>query len=585
MVTNDRKDSYVINSRKRKKAALLMAVLTAALALALLTGCSGGQAEDDGIIRLRWVTYGTSVPSDLKKVVEAANAYSADKIGVTVDLEVQPSEMINLIMASGEYYDMIYTCEWLNVYDTKAAKGMYYDITDLVKEETPALYDTIGEFWEAAELGGRYYGVPTLKDMGTEMMFRMNADYFEGEKGMQIPERMELADLEPYLEAYKKDYPHKYPLAMDRGGIPGFTNFLDRVIGNIIVIPYEDNAPRVIPMWESEDLMDRYRLLHKWYQKGYIQPDASAVESTTADKSIPVRFGVAWRGYQGYSNPADWGFHVKTPLYDGPYLSRATEQGAMTAICAACPEERARAALRYLELLNTDRKFRDILAYGIEGEHFEYLDNGTVLRTPEGQDRYFVSLYTMGSVVNASVESVSRDYLADPDQWEKVFEGYKEYAIRSRTEGFSYDKSRKEDLIAMITAIYANYETDLRTGTSDPDVVIPKMRKEMEAAGIDELIDDIQQQLDEHLAEVSEAEAEAGAGRPEAGEDTAGAGAATTGVKPGRRTQHKQEKERRVPEQQPLEKRRRPMRIRHRPLQKRRKKNENTARRDTVHDH
>ena len=43
-----------------------MAVLTAALALALLTGCSGGQAEDDGIIRLRWVTYGTSVPSDLK---------------------------------------------------------------------------------------------------------------------------------------------------------------------------------------------------------------------------------------------------------------------------------------------------------------------------------------------------------------------------------------------------------------------------------------------------------------------------------------------------------------------------------------
>ena len=82
----------------------------------------------------------------------------------------------------------------------------------------------------------------------------------------------------------------------------------------------------------------------------------------------------------------------------------------------------------------------------------------------------------------------------------------------------------------MVTAIYANYETDLRTGTSDPDVVIPKMRKEMEAAGIDELIDDIQQQLDEHLAEVSEAEAEAGAGRPEAEEDTAGAGAATAGT-------------------------------------------------------
>ena len=106
----------------------------------------------------------------------------------------------------------------------------------------------------------------------------------------------------------------------------------------------------------------------------------------------------------------------------------------------------------------------------------------------------------MGSVVNASVESVSRDFLADPGQWEKVFQGYKDYSIRSHTQGFVYDTTRKEDLIAIITAIYANYSTDLRTGTLDPDVAIPKMRAEMEAAGIQELIDDIQSQLDEHLA-------------------------------------------------------------------------------------
>ena len=466
----------------------------------LLQGCAARKQEEDGTIRLRWVTYGSSVPADLKEVVEAANAYSAEKIGVTVDLEVQPSEMINLIMASGEYYDMIFTCEWLNNYDKNAAKGLFYDITDLVREETPALYETIGEYWECAEIAKKIYGVPTLKDMGCEMMFRLNADYYEGEKGMKIPERMKFEEIEPYLAAYKADFPHKYPMAMDKSGIPGLTNFLERVIGTIIFIPYEDENPRVLPLWDCEELMKRYRLLHKWYQAGYIASDASAIESTFSDKSIPVRFGVAWKGYQGYSNPADWGFHVKTPLYDGPYISRAMEQGALTGICAGCTEERARAALRYLELLNTDRKFRDILAYGIEGKHFEYLDNGTVLRTEEGNDRYYVGLYTMGSVVNASVESVSRDFLADPGQWEKVFQGYKDYSIRSHTQGFVYDTTRKEDLIAIITAIYANYSTDLRTGTLDPDVAIPKMRAEMEAAGIQELIDDIQSQLDEHLA-------------------------------------------------------------------------------------
>ena len=189
------------------------------------------------------------------------------------------------------------------------------------------------------------------------------------------------------------------------------------------------------------------------------------------------------------------------------YLSRATQQGAMTAICDACDEDHARAALRYLELLNTDRKFRDILAYGIEGKHFEYLENGTVLRTQEGRDRFLPSLYPLGSVVNASVESVSRDFLSDPDQWEKVYQGYREYGIFSKTRGFVYDTTRKEDLIAVITAIYQNYAKDLRTGTSDPDVVVPKMRAEMEKAGVQELIDDIQSQLDEYLAQMERLDA------------------------------------------------------------------------------
>ena len=473
-------------------------MLVIALAALSLTAC-GRRDADDGVVRLRWVTYSVEVPADLKEVVAAANAYSAQKIGVVVDLELQPSEMINLIMASGEYYDIIYTCEWLNRYDTAAGKGLFYDITDLLPKAAPQLYDVIGDYWEAAELDGRIYGVPTLKDMGTEMMYRLNADYFEGEKGMEIPERMAFGDIEPYLAAYKQDHPQKYPLAMDKVGIAGFTNFLERIISRVVVIPY--GQQKAVPLWESDELMERLRLLHRWYSLGYIDPDASAIESETADKSIPVRTGVAWRGYQGYSNPADWGFNVKTSLYDGPYLSRATEQGAMLAVCAACSEEKATAALQYIELLNTDRAFRDILAYGIEGKHFNYMDNGTVLRTQAGRERYAPTLYPLGSVVNASVESVSEDFLADPDQWVKVYQGYEEYAIRSSTQGFVYDQTRKPDIIAAVTAIFANYSTDLFTGTSDPDVVVPKMRSEMEAAGIQELIDDINDQLAAWLRE------------------------------------------------------------------------------------
>ena len=56
---------------------------------------------------------------------------------------------------------------------------------------------------------------------------------------------------------------------------------------------------------------------------------------------------------------------------------------------------KATAALKYIELLNTDRTFRDILAYGIKGKHFDYLENGTVLHTQVGRERYAPALFTM----------------------------------------------------------------------------------------------------------------------------------------------------------------------------------------------
>ncbi|MCR5650398.1 MAG: ABC transporter substrate-binding protein [Lachnospiraceae bacterium] len=488
-----------------KKKMIMQAVLMMC-AVFLLQGCAKKDSGDT--VNLRWITYQASdVPLDAKEVVAAANAVSKEKTGVTVDLEFQPKEKMNLIMASGEYYDMIFTSSWINDYDRNAAAGLYYDITDLVKEETPLLYSSVDPYWDCASVNGRIYAVPVLKDMGAEDMFRLNADYFEKEKGMVIPERMDFKDIEPFLKAYKEDYPDKYPLDMTKSGPAGYMNFLERIVDPIIVLPFGegDEASDVVPFYECEDLIERYRLFHKWYEAGYIHPDAATIESTINDKSIPVRFGVAWKGYQGYSNPEDWGFEVKTSIYDGPFLSRSSEQGAMFAVCAACSKERAKACLKYLELLSTDREFRDILAYGIEGKHFEYLENGTVIRTRTGTDRYNTKLFQTGSDVIASVESVSRAIPTDPDQWKKVYEEYRTDGIYSETGSFAYDPKGYENVISALQAIYSNYASELLTGTSDPDEVIPEIRKKMEDAGMDELLFDVRRQLKEWRSREKEA--------------------------------------------------------------------------------
>ena len=223
-----------------------------------LTGC--GARRDS---RLCWVTYSeTGAPLDAKEVIAAANAVSEEKIGVTVNLEFQPPDKINLMMASGEYYDIVFTCAWTNDFDKNAEAGLYYDITDLVQKETPALYQSIGKYWDCAKINGRIMGIPILKNMGAQNMFRLNADYFEGQKGMEIPEEMDgLEALEPYLKAYKEDFPAKYPIAMDKGGPPGYMNFVEQIAGGIIVIPYdqETEIPQAMALWDCEKVMDRYR--------------------------------------------------------------------------------------------------------------------------------------------------------------------------------------------------------------------------------------------------------------------------------------------------------------------------------------
>ncbi|MCR4655399.1 MAG: hypothetical protein K5770_04120, partial [Lachnospiraceae bacterium] len=265
---------------------ILNLILLSFMAVMTLSGCGGPLGYDpDGAVKLRVVTYDNgNMPLDAKEVIEAANEVSKEKIGVIVELEFQPSDKLNLMMASGEYYDMVFTSSWLNKFDKNASAGLYYDITELVREETPELYESVGEYWDCAKLNGRIFGVPTLKDMGAEDMFRLNADYFEGEKGMEIPERMAFADIEPYLRAYKEDHPESYPLAMDKAGLAGFMNFLERIVDPVVVIPYDDpdgdGSVKAIPLWECDELMNRYRLLHKWYKAGYIHPDAATIDST-----------------------------------------------------------------------------------------------------------------------------------------------------------------------------------------------------------------------------------------------------------------------------------------------------------------
>ena len=340
-----------------------------------------------------------------------------------------------------------------------------------------------------------------LKDLGAEVFFRLNSDYFEGEKGLALPEEMAFEDLEPLLAMYKADFPDKYPLHMGHNGLSGMFQVHERIVSNYLVIPYSKagtpEGARIIPIWEDEAYMNMRRCLHRWYEAGYVNPDAATTTDLPYSLRNPVRSGTAWTGYKGWSNPTTVGFNVKLSRYIGPNMSRTTQQGSLIAVNAAASEEHAQAALKYMELLYTDRAFRDLLAYGIEGEHFEYYE-GTVIRTARGGENYLLDAFVTGPAVSASVVSADKSVVADADQWEKVYEGYA-HARQSDTRGFSYDGEKTEAIRAALYAIWDSHHSDLVTGTVDPDKTMAEMAKLMYAAGLQEVLDDAQKQLDDYL--------------------------------------------------------------------------------------
>jgi len=471
--------------------------LALALMLVLAVACTAS-AETQKIIW--WVYASGDAPIDTQMVVDAANAYSAEKIGVEVELIFKNEEQFGLGMQTGEPYDMTFTCDWANNFADNAINEMFYDITDLVKTATPALYETIDQkYWDVAgSLNGKIYAVPTLKDMASQQFFRLDKERFEA-IGCELPEEMTFAELEPLLKAYKENYDDLYPLMMGKGGLTGMTNSAQWIAGNYLCSPYHlagtERENKIIPFWEDEVLMERYQLLHKWYDLGYINPDAATIESIGADIRAAVRSGSAWKGYYaGYSSWA--GIVVHGASYAGPFMSTATMRGAMNAINAAASEEQAIACLKYLELLNTDRTFRDILRYGVEGTHFNYTEvngNKVVERTEQGNTNWSMDGFVTGSVVNASCTT---DSYYD---WNEIFKDY-ENAIVSTLGTFTFDKTDVEAECAACSAVMEKYTAEMLTGTLDIDAKLETIKAELIAAGIEAVQAEAQAQLDAYLA-------------------------------------------------------------------------------------
>ena len=489
----------------KKLASLVLALML------VLSVCSFAGAEDD-VIKLTWAMgTGSTAPKDNAMVLEELNKISREKLGVEVDIQYFTNDQLQNSIQSGEVFDMYFTCSWYNNFNVAVSNKLFANIWPHLQEWTPDLYATMPEkVWELAKSSdGGLYAIPVKKDYCPENFITYPADK-AAELGYEIPDAIDAwDDLTDFLAAWKDTLPaNEYPVTI--GGPPSMEtsfDFIDRTIQIGVLF----GTTKVVTVLDDPEVMERYHTMNKWYNLGLVNPDAAYLTGDAIDdKHQHLHFVQAWDGYD-YS--VGYGYNCEMTRYSGPFLSTDGVQGSMNAFSITLENdlERFEAAMKYQELVNTDKLYRDTLRYGVQGYHWNYVTEeqsaacaGGVLRTQVGTDNYNPWAFSQGSYSLASiaVSQAQVDGTAKApvmNQWDLYFANC-ENAEVSAISGFTFDSSKWKAQYAEITAIKDQYYKSYASGTINIDDVYDEMMEKMNAAGLQDIIEDAQAQLDAYLA-------------------------------------------------------------------------------------
>ena len=459
--------------------------------------------ETEETVNLKWYVAGSGPQADTPAVLEEVNKYLKEKINCTLEIVETDfgnyDQKMQMVISSQEEFDLCFTAHWSNNFYTNVSRNAFLELDDLVDTYAPDLKaDMPPAGWDAGRVNGKLYGIPNQQIWAMTNNLRVNKDVAE-QYGFDTSTVKTLADMEPLFEAYKADHPESYPLGLEGQGALAFSTFsmgYDELAGRNIpgAIMLEDGDLKAINQFELPQVKEFYELLYDWSQKGYIRLDATTVSDPKPDMKNGLHIAVFDGTYKPSSqemNKMTYGCELIDVLLSDSWLPTSGITATMTAISRTSkhPEK----AMEFINLLNTDKYLYNLITQGIEGKHYEKLDNGYI-RPIEGSGYMPNADWMYGNQFLA--------YLKDgqgEDDWE-VTKELNASAKPSPALGFVFDPVLVQNEIASVSAVISEYESGLSTGVLNPDEALPEFQAKLDQAGADTIIAEVQRQLDEWAA-------------------------------------------------------------------------------------
>ncbi len=546
--------------KKKKILALFLAVVTAG---AMIIGCGGGdssggnagggaaggettsgaQVSDDGSTTT--TSYGeytadnpyhlTFAYIEMYQQDEAARAAVQDALNeymipnYHMEVEFMPlqyaewNQKIQLMFTGGDALDVLpifynYASGWI------AMNGIVDMTPYMSTEDGQKIIDALGEenAWvgrmgdvlfgfpankESVELGGLWMRKDICDELGIAEKYGLkdNADTYEG----VIYDWDVATDI---FATVHEAYPNMTPLYL-QGSSSQMARFayFDDLADHFGVLDWESDhaSTTVVNEYETEAYKEAVTRLAEWFDAGYIYKDALTDQQGSATM---VKAGNTF----AYATAIKPGFLAEAESQNGMpgyamYFGNDIEGGYGTTNVSffdtgiATNSQDPDMAFKFIAAMYSDPTVMNIWQNGIEGVNYQVLDDGTAYFV-DGEDsaNYKYHMNTGWMLGNQYISYVWNDGTKTADYWD-LLKHHNDWAEYSPAFGFMWDSSAYSTEITALQNALETYRPALETGSvggaANVESTLKQLNDALYAAGLQDVMDEKQAQLDTWLEE------------------------------------------------------------------------------------
>ncbi len=482
------------------------------------------EVEEMDFETITWLNMG-NIPTNgrMEAAIEEVNKILKEDINAELVLQyiewADWQTQYNLTLASGDpTLDLIGTAtDWLNAWEN-TKKGSFMALPDeMIAKYAPITWEAVSEaHWDECRYEGDIYFFPEDQySQWTNHGMFYRGDWAE-EAGLDDVTSFE--DLEVYFDGVLENHPDVIPWDVSGSRIvaglsEGYINAYSDLFkingisaGNFAPFYVSKADPYTVVCPYMDDMFtDFAEMMKVWAEKGFWREDVLNYDGDTRELMYVGQTAADQHHTQTYVTGTRPNMDEKQPgsdlqMYAWSETSKNLVRDIVThGACAinANSQHPERAMMVYDKIRNEEDLYR-LYNYGIEGVDYILTDDGKLDR-PEGYDDS-----TMALGINfwwGRNDALELDNAKHYDGKWDLYDEYNTYAIDYPLGKFIFDKSSSETLIAALGDVCSNYVPTIVWGkTDDPAGDVAAFQQALMDAGLQDMMDEIQAQLDAYKA-------------------------------------------------------------------------------------